>query len=43
MIINSGLKEVVYNEAYSLQAEAVALLKQAKVKIRKLSTHARVV
>ncbi len=43
MIINSGLKEVVYNEAYAMQKEALALLKQAGVKIRKLSTHGKVV
>lgn len=39
MIINSGLTEVVYNEAYSMGEEAIALLKQAKIKVRKLSTH----
>jgi len=42
MIINSGIKEVVYNEAYSLGHEAIALLKQAKIAVRKISTHGQV-
>jgi len=39
MIINSGLFEVVYNEAYPLAGEAIGLLKQAKIKVRTCSTH----
>lgn len=39
MIINSGLKEVVFNQAYPLGEDAINLLKQARVKVRKLSTH----
>ncbi len=39
MIINSGLKEVVYNEAYTLGGEALNLLKGPNIKVRRLSTH----
>jgi dCMP deaminase len=39
MIINSGIAEVVYNEAYPMGGEALELLKQPQIKIRKLSTH----
>jgi len=39
MIINAGLHEVVYNEAYALGGDAIRLLKKAKIRIRKLSTH----
>jgi len=39
MIINSGLGEVVYNEAYPLGGEALRLLKQAHVHIRKVPSH----
>jgi dCMP deaminase len=39
MIINSGLEEVVFNEAYPLGETAISLLKQARIKIRNLSTH----
>lgn len=42
MIINAGIREVVYNEDYPLNETAVALLKEADVILRKLkvSTHA---
>ena len=36
MIINSGLKEVVYNIGYPLASTALRLLKEAKIKVRKL-------
>ena len=39
MIINSGIGEVVYNEAYPLGHEAIALLEQPGIKVRRLSTH----
>lgn len=39
MIINSGISEVVFNEAYPLGNQALSLLKQAKIKIRHLPTH----
>ncbi len=39
MIINSGIGEVVYNEAYPLGNEAIALLRQPGIKVRRLSTH----
>jgi len=39
MIINSGLKEVVYNESYPLAGESLRLLKQARIKTRRLPTH----
>ncbi len=39
MIINSGIQEVVYNEAYPLGQDSIALLKEAGIKSRKLSTH----
>ncbi len=42
MIINSGIKEVVFNEAYPLGKEAISLLRQAKIKVRKISTHGKV-
>lgn len=41
MIINSGIGEVVYNEAYPLGEDAINLLKEAGVKVRNLSTHHR--
>lgn len=37
MIINSGVSEVVYNRAYLLASKAEALLREAGVRIRKLS------
>lgn len=40
MIINSGVKEVVYNESYPMGENAIRLLKQAGIRIRKLATHA---
>jgi len=40
MIINSGIGEVVFNEAYPLGGEAIRLLKQAGIRTRKISTHA---
>ena len=40
MIINSGIKEVVFNVAYPMSGDASKLLKQAKIKMRKLSSHA---
>lgn len=39
MIINSGINEVVYNEAYPLGTEAISLLRQPGIKVRRLSTH----
>jgi len=39
MIINSGLKEVVFNMAYPLGEDSIALLKEAKIKVRKYSSH----
>lgn len=39
MIINSGIREVVYNEAYPLGSEALDLLRQPEIKVRRLSTH----
>lgn len=41
MIINSGIKEVVFNEAYSLAKEAIALLQQAKITVRQISSHGK--
>lgn len=38
MIINSGIGEVVYNEAYPLGGEALALLRQPHIKVRKYIT-----
>ena len=38
MIINSGIAEVVYNEAYPLGAEALKLLHQPHIKVRKFAT-----
>ncbi len=35
MIINSGIAEVVYNEAYPLGQEALALLKKPHIRVRK--------
>jgi dCMP deaminase len=37
MIINSGLTEVVYNQAYPLGDEALSLLKQPHIRVRKFS------
>jgi len=34
MIINAGIKEVVYNESYSIDANSMKLLKEAGVKVR---------
>ncbi len=39
MIINSGISEVVYNEAYPMGGEALTLLKQPHIKVRKFTTH----
>lgn len=39
MIINSGLAEVVFNEAYPLAGNAISLIKEAGIKVRKFSTH----
>lgn len=39
MIINSGIKEVVFNEAYPMGGESFALLKKTNIKVRKLTTH----
>ncbi|MCB1214204.1 MAG: AAA family ATPase [Deltaproteobacteria bacterium] len=36
MILNSGIKEVVYNEAYPLAGEALGLLKEAGVGLKKV-------
>ena len=36
MIINSGIREVVYNQHYSLGGTALRLLKEAKIRVRKL-------
>lgn len=36
MIINAGIKEVVYKERYSIDGSAMDLLKEAEVKIRAL-------
>ncbi|MFN0118130.1 MAG: deaminase [Elusimicrobiota bacterium] len=41
MIINSGIVEVVYNKAYSLGDEALKLLKQPHIKVRKLTSHGK--
>lgn len=38
MIINAGLKEVVYSVAYSISDTAFQLLKEAGVKVRKIET-----
>ncbi len=35
MIINSGIAEVVYNEAYPMGGEAMALFKKPRIKVRK--------
>lgn len=37
MIINSGISEVVYSQAYSIEEEPLALLKEAGVAVRKLA------
>ena len=37
MIINSGIVEVVYNEAYPMGEEALELLKQPHIRLRKLT------
>jgi len=39
MIINAGISEVIFNEAYPLRDQALSLLKQAQIKVRNLSTH----
>jgi hypothetical protein len=36
MIINSGIVEVVFNEAYPLGGEALSLLKQPHITVRRL-------
>jgi deoxycytidylate deaminase len=36
MIINSGIQEVVYNAHYPLGGDAIALLKEAGVKVRQI-------
>ncbi|MFH1282819.1 MAG: dCMP deaminase family protein [bacterium] len=36
MIINSGIREVVYNHSYPLGESALKLLKEAKITVRKL-------
>ena len=36
MIINSGIKEVVYHERYSIDDLSMSLLKQANIKVRAL-------
>lgn len=36
LIINSGIKEVVYNEAYSIEELPLRLLKEAGLKVRKI-------
>lgn len=36
MIINSGIKEIVYNEEYSMSGVSLKLLEEAKVNVRKL-------
>lgn len=36
MIINSGIKEVVYKDLYTIDEKSIALLKQAGIKFRKL-------
>ena len=41
MIINAGIKEVVYNADYPLGEDALALLKEAGVKVRKFKTKER--
>ena len=41
MIINSGLSEVVYNEAYPMGGEALSLLKQPHIRVRKFSQRKR--
>lgn len=41
MIINSGITEVVFNEAYPLGSEALALLKQPHIHVRKFAAHAK--
>lgn len=37
MIINSGIAEVIYNMEYSIEELPMKLLKEAKIKVRKLS------
>lgn len=39
MIINSGITEVVYNDAYPLGETALSILKEARVKTRRISSH----
>ncbi len=39
MIINSGLGEVVYNEAYPLGEEAITLIKAGGIKVRNFTSH----
>ena len=36
LIINSGIKEVVYNKAYTIEEEPLALLKEAGIKARQI-------
>lgn len=36
MIINSGIKEVIYKDLYSIDEKSFSLLKQAGIKVRKL-------
>lgn len=36
MIINSGIKEVVYKDLYTIDEKSIALLRQAGIKFRKL-------
>jgi deoxycytidylate deaminase len=37
MIINAGIREVVYNEEYPLNNDSFSLLKEAGVEVRKIS------
>jgi dCMP deaminase len=39
MIINSGIKEVVYNEAYPMGGEAITLLHEADIAVRRHTSH----
>jgi dCMP deaminase len=41
MILNSGIGEVVFNEAYPLAQDAIGLIKEAGIKVRKMPTHPR--
>lgn len=41
MIINAGIKEVIYDEEYSFNEQTIALLKEANVKVRRITNYTK--